>query len=39
MIRAARQGALLFDKQSINRAKLFAAKGAKIEELGWPDYI
>lgn len=39
MIRAARQGALLFDKQSIKRAKLFAAKGAKIEELGWPDYI
>ena len=39
MIRAAKKGAMLFDKQSIKRAKLFAEKGAKIEDLGWPDYI
>jgi hypothetical protein len=39
MIRSAKQGTLLFSKDAIKKAKLFASKGAKIENLGWPDYI
>lgn len=39
MIRSAKQGTLLFSKDAIKKAKLFASKGVKIENLGWPDYI
>lgn len=39
MIRAAKQGALLFNKDQINRAKRFAQKGAKLNLNSWPAYI
>lgn len=39
MIRAAKQGALLFNKDSINRAKRFAQKGTKLNLNNWPAYI
>lgn len=39
MIRAAKQGALLFNKDSINRAKKFAQKGTKLNLNNWPAYI
>lgn len=39
MVRAAKQGASLFDKKSIQRAKLFVKKGTKLKLNSWPDYI
>lgn len=39
MIRAAKQGAILFNKDSINRAKKFAQKGTKLNLNNWPAYI
>jgi hypothetical protein len=37
MIRAAKQGTALFNKQNINRAKLFVKNGNKLSLVGWPE--
>lgn len=36
MIRAAKQGTALFNKQNIDRAKLFVKNGSKLSLVGWP---
>ena len=39
LIRSAKQGAILQDVKSLQRAKLFAKKGTKLSLNKWPDYI